>query len=716
MKVCLFTFDVSPIAQRSRLSQGKAAPELSSVTETNQVADSPSPKSPKAVETDPHASTRQLPQTPTAPRIEPSREEMHPSLYHTSTMPEPSSALRLGFTDVRPGTVNGPAAAQGTPTRTTSRVPSSEFTFRFAQGAAQAPLSENAQRLMNELREQANKIKVEMRAQREAEGDVADRKIAQPKGKASRFSAAHMAEFKKMDSIENHASAWRANRTPPVTNTSELKHSASKSSLQATPTAVKPSLKRSLSKANLDGTPQSKPKSALKRSSSRAKLDDGEFKQPDTPNFSVAGKPRTMPVDEPKSSFAKRIKKFQEEDTSMSRPISRDGSTIPRPTSSGKGLNKSQSTSSFARLASPTKASLGHSSTPTKSTISLVKSPSRSELVGPSKSSSTSNLATTASASRTAELRRRIISPGRFQKVKSILRGQKSLPNEEARTALPKPALQMSKTPGPTRVTDKELPPLPLTTPRRKLVKHVAFTPDTKHAAEQQDTPSPQKFTQKTNVPTIQYPTLDGVLAQSAQSAQDKEVAYPDLSPLRDITDVHDDKRKSLPKSVPGTFSFRSDHTIDFGTASPSGFGASPGQASLRQVRTSSAPKGMPGAFPTVPEPSTHPNKENAAPTPNRKGISHGLSNKKRHRAPSEEGDVDREGEERGGKKQKSTHGTPAKASMAPRLTSTPVSSIKKMAPGRTPSKTPGSATPSKKKGGLSISRLNMLARPKQRT
>lgn len=606
---------------------------------------------------------------------------------------------------------NGPAEAQGTPTRTT-RVPSSEFTFRFAKGAAQAPLSENAQRLMNELREQANKIKVEMRAQREAEGDVAERKIAQPKGKASRYSAAHMAEFKKMDSIENHASAWRANRTPPAAKLSELKRSASKSSLQTTPTMAKPSLKRTLSKANLDITPRTKPGSSLKRSSSRARLDDGEFKQPDTPNFSVAGRPRTMPIEEPKSTFAKRIKKFQEEDASMSRPISRDGSTIPRPTSSGSGLNSQQAKSSFARLTSPTKASVGHSTTPSKSTISLVKSPSASY---PTKPLASNNLSATASTSRTAEFKRRIISPGRFQKVKSILRGQKSTSIEQSRTALPKPAIQMSQTPGPRRAAmDKELPPLPLTTPRRRLVKHVAFTPDTKHAAEQQDSPSPQKFSQK-SVSAIQYPTLDGVLAQSTQSTKDNEVVYPDLSPLRDITDIHEDQRKSLPKSVPGTFTFRSDHTIDFGAASPSGFGASPGQASLRHVRASSAPKGMPGSFPSAPEPSTHPNKENAAPIANRKGISHGLSNKKRHRASSEEGDIDKEGEERGGKKHKSAHGTPAKPPTAPRFVSTPISSMKKMAPGCTPSKTPGSATPSKKRSGLSMSRLNMLARPKQR-
>ena len=36
-----------------------------------------------------------------------------------------------------------------------------------------------------------------------------DRKIAMPKGRAGRFSDVHMAEFKKMDSIAGHASAFR---------------------------------------------------------------------------------------------------------------------------------------------------------------------------------------------------------------------------------------------------------------------------------------------------------------------------------------------------------------------------------------------------------------------------------------------------------------------------------------------------------------------------
>lgn len=598
--------------------------------------------------------------------------------------------------------------AQGTPTR--GKVPASAFTFRFARGTAEVPLSENAQRLMNELRERASEIKVDMQAQRDAEGgDGQERKFAKPKGKASRFSAAHIAEFKKMDSIEGHASLWRTNRTPPV-KSAGLKRSPCKAELDGTPTPAKPSLKRKISKANLGGTPQSELTPGLPRSSSRAKLDDGDFAQPDNVNFTVSGRSRTTPADEPQSTFAKRIKKFQDEDTSKSRPVSRGGSTIPRPKSRGQGTLSHSS--SLSRLASPTKASLGHSATPTKPTISLVKStPSKPEPGGFLKLPPPTDVASL-SSSRAEGLRRRIISPGRFQKVKSILRGQKS-DTEEARTALPKPALQMSQTPGPSRITDKEFPPQPFTTPRRKLVKHVAFTPDTKHAAESQNTPSPQKFAANRTTQPVQYPALDGILTDSTKD----DVVYPDLSGLKDFTASLGGKRRNLPHSVPGTFTFRADHTIDFGSA-PSGFGASPGQASIRHVQTSMAPKGdMPGSFPAPPEPSSHPNKENKEP-PTPKvvpGIAHGFSNKKRRRVSSEEADADKEGADRGAKKRKNEHATPRKIpSVSQPVSSMPASSVK-MQTGRTPIKSPGSASPTKKKGGLSMSRLNMLARPKNR-
>lgn len=687
----------------------RATPELSSVAETDDTIQQPAFKSPKPNGKDADLG-RDTPRTPkTAPRPAPSREDMHPSQYHKSTMPEPSSDLRLGFSEIRPGNMDIPGVAQATPTRLRN-VPATDFTFRFAKEGPQMPLSENAQRLMKELREQANKIKADLRAQRDAETELSqERKIAQPKGKASRFSAAHMREFKKMDSIENHASAWRAQRTTPV-----KVGSPAKSNTEGTPTTptVKPSLKRTLSKTSLLGTPQAQVKSSLKRTSSHAQLDDCDSQR------SAGALQRSTPMDEPKSTFAKRIKKLRDDDTSKSRPISRDGSTIPRPTgtpskgpSTGTpsgGDTPRRTTSTISRLTSPTKASLGHSLQPKKSTISLVNTSPESEAITLPKPRSTTNFGTP--LFKPNELRRRVISPVRFGNVKSILRGQKSVARE-ARTALPKPSLPVSRTPGPARTTDKELPPVPLTTPRRRLVKHVAFTPDTKYAAETPNSPSPQKFGQSTAARQGHYSSMDSVLAGSKST---DTVVYPDLSAFKDIVEAGTSEQKSPKPSAPGTFTFRADHTIDFGASSPASFGARRGQASIRQVDASSAPKDLPGSFPEPSSPSADTNKENKAPTPMRKTIPHGIANKKRHRAASDDDDTEKEADERAGKRRKAT-ASDSETGPARRIVSTPLASAKKLPPGRTPTKPPGSASPIKK-GGLSLSRLNMLARPKNRT
>lgn len=107
-------------------------------------------------------------------------------------------------------------------------------------------MSEEGRKLMDTIRDEATRIKEQMRAdkelqdQKEAEADGL-RKIAKPVGKSGRFSEVHLEQFKKLDSIVNHASAYRA-----------------------APTFARPtqqSLKRSSSKANLDDRPQTAGKS-----------------------------------------------------------------------------------------------------------------------------------------------------------------------------------------------------------------------------------------------------------------------------------------------------------------------------------------------------------------------------------------------------------------------------------------------------------------------
>jgi len=158
---------------------------------------------------------------------------MHPSKAHQSTTQEPDSGLRLGFTDINPKGGNQPSGlTQQTPSKIGISSPS--FDFRYARPAPQ--LGPEAQRMMDELREEALRIKARLAAEREEEkrknGDgIGGRRIAQPKGKAGRFSDVHMAEFKKMDSIEGHASSFRAQPGRLTPATSSLKRSQSKAKL-----------------------------------------------------------------------------------------------------------------------------------------------------------------------------------------------------------------------------------------------------------------------------------------------------------------------------------------------------------------------------------------------------------------------------------------------------------------------------------------------------
>lgn len=692
--------------------QAKATPELSSVAEREET---PVRNASKALDNvlSPTPAARRTPATPVSSTLKPPHDEMHPSKAHPTTS-KPDIALHLGFSDIASSRERGLTA---TPSKI-SGVPSSSLTFHVGSDTS---LSGDAQRMMEEIRNKAAKIKESLVAKREAEADpsnVHGRVIAQPKGKSGRFSAAHMAEFKKMDSIEGHASAWRAQNGRFTPIKSSLKRSPSKAELDGTPVGQNSAVKASASKARPDATPQ-RPKLSLKRTSTAANLDNDTPRRvvrKDASSAAAPEKPVSLARDGYASS-AKRLKKRQEDDASSVRPVSRGNNTT--------GLAKSYS--GLARLMSPTKASLAQSATPVKPTISLVPSGANTDIPRLTKSVSTTSIG---SVSRTADLKRRIISPTRFQKVKSILRGQKH-DAEDGKSAIPQPAALGSLTPGPARI-DKELPPIPLTTPRRKLTKRVAFTPDTAKAAISEDSPSPKKVTFSAGRAPLraldaEYPELDEHTTLSKSS----NGLYPDLSPLKRLIQPQSADGKARTASVPGKFTFRSDHTIKFGDSSANGFGASPGQASIRHVRHSVLPaSSMPGSFPAPPSPSSHPNKENTAPPLPKllPGTAHGIANKKRHRASSDEEDAENEAAERAAKKRKHETVPEGQALLAPRLVgASAASSAKKRllgrtptktpsrAPAVTPSRTPASATPSKRGAVLSLSRLNMLARPKNR-
>lgn len=655
--------------------------------------------------------------------MKPPRSEMHPSKFHQSTG-EPSSAVALGFTDIkdvgeRDG--NGPA---NTPSKSTG-VPSSKFTFDLGSTAG---LSISAQEMMAELQAKAAGYKAEIVAKRDAEGrestDISNRRFAKPKGKSGRYSAAHTAEFEKMDSIENHASAWRANRGTPVT--ASLKRSPSKASLDDSPS--KSGLAQSPSKTNLreqqiQAVAQTTPKRNLKRKSSAANLDSRPAAASPRKTFQAPSPIKEQAQPATDNAAAKRVKQRKDDDASSNRPTSAVESSVNR------SARVPPSQSRLARLMSPTKASRQHSASPSKPTISMVHTPTKANATqgggGLTKSSTASTFASTAEG-----LKRRILSPARIQKVKSILRSPG--------TAIPKPVNGGSLTPGPPR-TEKELPPLPFTTPR-KVAKRVTFTPETKRAAaaplaEQSPTPMKRSFFGFKSLPGSASKSNVGSSGQGSSLITSGHVPYPDLSAYSDILAGGEGGGKTRVPSIPGTFTFRSDSTIKFGDASQD-FGSSRGQSSIRQVRGSINPaNGMPGSFPQPPPQSTHPDKENKEPelnlTKSLRGSLHGLSNKKRHRPNSDEEDAEREAEERASKKRKNNDGPERQALDASRsISSTPLSSPKKARLDRTPSRTPvraGSRTPagapasanrasaSGKRVGISMSRLDALARPKNR-
>jgi hypothetical protein len=305
--------------------------------------------------------------TPTSePR--PSHAQMHPHTVHQTTTKAPDSGLKLGFAD--PATTDGQsslAVMQNTPSKNPSSQSDAksdtrspyEFKFRSA-----SHLSNEAQQLMDNLRDEAARIKEQMKAEKvaqeykDAEAEeqfqgfgAAGRKIAKPKGKAGRFSDVHMAAFKKMDSIANHASAFRANNTPSF----------------AQPTAQ--SLKRSPSRAGLDelARPQTAGKGTPTRRPPPSRLPNRR-----TMSVSPVKSLPKLPQEESTAGPAKRQRQTEFGDVSTAKPQRPDQedrqkpSTLPRPVSSS-GVPYS--------LLSPTKSSLARTSS-TKVPVAIADKPS----------------------------------------------------------------------------------------------------------------------------------------------------------------------------------------------------------------------------------------------------------------------------------------------------------------------------------------------------
>jgi hypothetical protein len=324
--------------------------------------------------------------------IEVPTEEMHPKHIHQSTVKPREEARWLGFSNMVPATEpprrnNTLVESQATPSRTTSKPenafksPEFSFTFRREQSLE---LSPEAKQLMEEKRAEALRIKGQMKSNGEAAqllGGAFDRKIAQPKTKKSRFSELHDAAFKKMDSIANHASAYRKDPT-------RLAAPATTSKIPAqTPSK---SLKRSPSKAELDNA-EATPSKTVPRASSKTNIFQSGGQLNRAPSMKSL---RDQTTEE--ASPAKRVKRVEIKEASSSRPTSSSsGSSHKQPAqpSTPQHLKDSRQQPSYpnlAALSTPTQSSLARASSAKSAKVtskipapSLVRSPSKPDLAQP---------------------------------------------------------------------------------------------------------------------------------------------------------------------------------------------------------------------------------------------------------------------------------------------------------------------------------------------
>ncbi|KAL4927986.1 uncharacterized protein BDV17DRAFT_265100 [Aspergillus undulatus] len=544
--------------------------------------------------------------TPTTSITRPTHFEMHPSKVHQSTTKQADSGLILGFNPIKKdaqGNVVKETPAQNTPSKTNAS-PASAFygtpALDFKFSCQDSQLSDEAKKLMESVRDDVARIKADMikdQATNNESSQNGQRKIAKPKGKAGRFSDVHMAEFKKMDSIAGHASAFRAapGRSQPIDKT-------------------------------------------LKRTNSKARLDEA-----DSHEFPASGTPKTSA---PTTPSAKRVKQDKPNATPSSRPPGTK-SALARPRSSIRSSLLTPTRSSMARASGSLK--------PPRTT--MIPSLARSPLSKPA------DVPTTPRTEFNPRFKSNIPTLG---SLKSILRRSQPLFSKDpAKIAAGTHRASPDFTPDLLLQPSHDDSQEPAVTPSPK--KRVEFTPCTKPRAEEVISPSPSK------IPTAApYPSMS-------------DVVYPTLPVL----------------------------TPDRGGAQK--------QPTIRSVRPSevSEEATLP-SVPGVPHGLNH--KKHAPPEPTLPevpGMPHGISHKKRHRATADE--TDRENvppaddpsqQERSAKRVKMN--TPEK----PKLPASSPLKSRSHTPSRLGSGirkgTPGSARPRSRM--LSMSRLNMLAQPKNRS
>ncbi|CAD6578602.1 MAG: hypothetical protein ASARMPRED_008777 [Alectoria sarmentosa] len=639
-------FNATPLASKlSSLLERDESPQSGALRSLNAIVSSPLAPPNTAMVQGPFDVQPSPVKTPQTASIQPSMEEMHPSKVHQSSIKPSASRQRFGTIFSRmTGSPSKPALTAlppQTPSKSKGSLPDrmTSPTFDFSFERPESDLSVEAQKIMDSVREEAAKIKSQMIEERSKQ-EHKDGEADQLYGVGGRKIAKPKGKSGRYSDVHKQ----------------EFKKMDS--------IAGHASIWKNKVEANA---------SPLKRSPSKAELDEPLGKLPRSKSFKSFGHQHSSDrLDN--TSPSKRAKQSRYDDTSSAKPVSRD--TNPE-------LESAQTTSAKAR---PQSALPSAVTTPTKASLARsvsVKSMKTSMIPSLSRSASTKTLGS--SVAPKTEGNKYLYSLSRFGSMKSILhRSQPKFSNDPAKVAagthLPLPQGKMD--------LEKDLPKLPGTPSdglhRSPTMKRVGFTPSTK---SQHDlaaiSPSPSK------IPTP-HPQHQSQSSDDTSKLSDP-ITYPDLGNSPNIT-----TRTKIPKaSTPGDFTFRSEKTMDFNTASPNIF-TSPG-STIRHVRPSGISTPLP-AFKRRPS------------------IPHGMSNKKRRRV---EFDTEAEDEENVDPtvvdEVDDDQPKPKKQRMNGSLEKTADASspLKRRAAGSKIPKLGGA----KEKGrmGISLGRLNMLARPKER-
>ena len=530
--------------------------------------------------------------------------------------------------------------SQQTPSKSKGSVPDkmTSPTFDFSFERPESDLSVEAQKIMDSVREEAAKIKAQMVEERSKQ-EHKDGEADQLYGVGGRRIAKPKGKSGRYSDVHKQ----EFNKMDSITG-----HA-------------------SVWKAKVE------PNASLKRSPSKAGLDEPLGKLPRSKSFKTFGQYASSDrLDN--TSPGKRAKQSRHDDTSSGRPVSRDTDS-ERESLHMTSAKKQPQSGLPSAVTTPTKASLARSVS-----VKTMKT----SMIPLSRSASTKTLGSPV-APKTEGSNKYLSSLSRFGSMKSILhRSQPKYSNDPTKVAagthLPLPLGKMD--------LEKDLPSLPGTPSvglhRSPTMKRVVFTPSTK---SQHDLAANSPSLSKIPIP---HPNQQSQPSDETSKSSDP-ISYPDIGNSPNIT-----TRTKIPKaSTPGDFTFRSEKTMDFHTASPTTF-TSPG-STIRHVRPSGISTPLP-AFKSLPS------------------IPHGMSNKKRRRAESdteaEEEEnldpmaVDESDDDQPKAKKQRMNTSQDKAANDP-------SPLKRRAAGSRIPKLGGA----KEKGrmGISLGRLNMLARPKER-